>query len=186
MHASTPSGTYDCYVEVVALDGQRARQDFTKVITLADSAWRDVEGPTLSSITLSPNVVDVGRKSQEVTVTLNLADATGVRWLTTSCYRGDPQGSDYATADELSVTLGRYDDGTNRWYARTGFIGNNYAETLEIEGGDPRSPSLSVSLKVPFGYTPATYSCYLSAEDDLGNRSQTPVPNLLTVNRTWQ
>jgi len=128
----------------------------------------------------------LGRKSQEVTVTLNLADATGVRWLTTSCYRGDPQGSDYATADELSVTLGRYDDGTNRWYARTGFIGNNYAETLEIEGGDPRSPSLSVSLKVPFGYTPASYSCWVRMTDGLGNSSEVALPNFLTVLRTWE
>lgn len=184
MPASAKSATYDCVVFVEDSTGQQAQQDFSQVITLTDSAWRDVDGPTLISLSASPSVVDVGRGSADVTIDMSAADETGVQFITLSCSRGTPGEADYASAEELRVTFQRNDVGISEWLVRSGSAGVNWREERVAETNFKR-PSTTATLTVPFGYTPATYSCWAQMLDELGNSSEAALPNFLTVIRTW-
>jgi len=183
--ASVKSGTYDCGVYVTDAAGQQAERTFSHAVTLTDSAWRDIEGPALLSLVASPNVVDVGRASADVAIDLSAADVTGVQFVSLNCSRGTPGQADYVNAEELRVSFQRNDAGISEWLVRSGSPGLNWRDERVVETNFQR-PSVTATLKVPFGYTPASYPCWVRMTDGLGNSSEVALPNFLTVLRTWE
>ena len=172
---SLHNGAYTCRVTAQDALGRYTSDSPEQVVELQSTRQRDTEGPSLQSLVKAPGSIDVGRSSQDITVTVSASGPSGVESVFVAC-----EG-----AEALRAQWFRQDSGTSLWGAFTGLAGINYRAEYGISGGDLTRPTLSATLTVPFGLAPGTYSCGVSMTDRLGSHSWTPVPNALTVERTW-
>lgn len=179
------AGLYDCAITTEDIWGNTSRVMFPKVVTILDVPGRDLNGPRLRELTVSPVVVDVGRSSAEVRLRLALNDPSGVASAYVSCIADMAAEQSIQSPRVLSASFQaidfRADEGA--WYVSVGEPGINWREE-RITGVDAAAPVLETTLTIPFGYSPGLYACHAHMQDTLGNGSSERVDASLSILRT--
>ncbi|MEY2676945.1 MAG: hypothetical protein RL510_965 [Actinomycetota bacterium] len=137
----------------------------------------DSEGPVLSSLIFTPNLVDVGPNSARVNFAISFTDQSGLRMSSISCQ--SPTGG-------LTFYI-------NVWGGRDGRLYPSSGSNLSLDvgtgvpTGSPKSGTFSGHVVLPRGAATGNYSCTISLSDFLGNTTfQTQVQIFTVVNSTGQ
>lgn len=160
----TKPGTYQCTMQIRDLLEHYAYVNAAQLAITRTNGTFDDDAPALSDFSWDQSSYEVGSAAARPIATFKLTDTTGASSFWGQCYGNNTTSS--------PVTLSGWWDSNNRTWVVAG------GETLVVNSSSNTSATLAVQTTVRQGFKPASYNCYLYANDIKNHSKNNPITNL--------